>query len=125
MRPQSWLARAEPRLPARATATSRGLKWLCATPDSPTRAPVPPPSAVVRDAIGPFEIDIRHEWCKGCDICSRVCPEYCLDVDVDGVLRIVDGDSCTGCRLCEILCPDFAIAIHPAVKAVTSESGMR
>jgi NAD-dependent dihydropyrimidine dehydrogenase PreA subunit len=79
----------------------------------------------VRDEVGPFEIDIRHEWCKGCDICSRVCPEYCLAVDVDGVLRIVDGESCTGCRLCEMLCPDFAIAIQPAATALTSESRMR
>ncbi|MCL1593201.1 MAG: 2-oxoacid:acceptor oxidoreductase family protein [Actinomycetia bacterium] len=61
---------------------------------------------------GPHEIEIRHDWCKGCDICSRVCPEYCLAVDVDGKLTIVDPEACTGCRLCEILCPDFAIDIH-------------
>ncbi len=62
---------------------------------------------------GPHQIDIRHDWCKGCDICSRVCPEYCLEVDIDGALAIVDAESCTGCRLCEMLCPDFAIAISP------------
>ncbi len=61
---------------------------------------------------GPHEIDIRHDWCKGCDICSRVCPEYCLAVDVDGKLAIVDAEACTGCRLCELLCPDFAIEIR-------------
>jgi indolepyruvate ferredoxin oxidoreductase beta subunit len=62
---------------------------------------------------GPHEIDIRHDWCKGCDICSRVCPEYCLELDVDGELTIVNAEACTGCRLCELLCPDFAIEIHP------------
>ena len=73
----------------------------------PERAPSP------EGFSGPHEIDIRHEWCKGCDICSRVCPEYCLAVDVDGELIVVDPEACTGCRLCELLCPDFAIAIHP------------
>ena len=62
---------------------------------------------------GPHEIEIRQDWCKGCDICSRVCPEYCLAVDLDGTLTVVDPDACTGCGLCELLCPDFAIAIHP------------
>ncbi len=62
---------------------------------------------------GPHGIEIRHDWCKGCDICSRVCPEYCLEVDLDGRLTVVNEEACTGCRLCELLCPDFAIAIHP------------
>lgn len=70
---------------------------------------------------GPHEIDIRHDWCKGCDICSRVCPEYCLEVDVDGTLSIADAEACTGCRLCELLCPDFAIAINPPDDMATLE----
>ncbi len=68
---------------------------------------------------GPHQIEINHVWCKGCDICSRVCPEYCLAVDVDGKLTIIDAEACTGCKLCEALCPDFAIEIsaprEPAV----------
>jgi len=75
------------------------------------RSPVEPPGFP-----GPHQIDIRHDWCKGCDICSRVCPEYCLAVNVDGKLTIVDADACTGCRLCELLCPDFAITIHPPLE---------
>ncbi|MEE1571896.1 MAG: 4Fe-4S binding protein, partial [Acidimicrobiales bacterium] len=68
---------------------------------------------------GPHEIDIRHEWCKGCDICSRVCPEYCLEVGIDGKLALVDAEACTGCRLCELLCPDFAIAVSPPTENVS------
>jgi len=77
------------------------------------KARVPEPAPDPAGFAGPHEIDIRHDWCKGCDICSRVCPEYCLAVDVDGLLTIVDAEACTGCRLCELLCPDFAIAIRP------------
>ncbi|MEZ5175558.1 MAG: 2-oxoacid:acceptor oxidoreductase family protein [Acidimicrobiia bacterium] len=73
--------------------------------------PLPGPDPEV--APGPHLIEIRQDWCKSCDICPRVCPEYCLKLDTDGTLLIVDADACTGCRLCEMLCPDFAITIHP------------
>lgn len=84
-------------------------------------AEVPPVPATPEGFAGPHLIDIDHNWCKGCDICSRVCPEYCLSVDIRGKLNIVDADACTGCRLCELLCPDFAISVRPpAVEAVTA-----
>ncbi len=73
----------------------------------PVRAPDP------EGFSGPHQIEIRHDWCKGCDICSRVCPEYCLAVNLDGKLTIANAEACTGCRLCELLCPDFAITINP------------
>jgi indolepyruvate ferredoxin oxidoreductase beta subunit len=75
-------------------------------------ATVPDRAPKVMGASGPHEIEIRHDWCKACDICSRVCPEYCLEVDPGRVLRVVDAAACTGCRLCELLCPDFAISIR-------------
>lgn len=76
----------------------------------PTRVPNP------EGFSGPHQIEIRHDWCKGCDICSRFCPEFCLEVDIDGKLVIVNSDACTGCRLCVILCPDFAITIGPPLE---------
>jgi len=82
-------------------------------------AQLPGPAPVPEGFPGPHRIDIRHDWCKDCDICSRVCPEYCLELNVDGKLTIVNAEACTGCRLCELLCPDFAIEIHsPRVPAV-------
>ena len=86
-------------------------------------ARVPRPPIVPEGFSGPHQIEINHVWCKGCDICSRVCPEYCLAVDVDGELAVIDAEACTGCRLCELLCPDFAIDIHPPLApAVMGES---
>ncbi|MCH7667961.1 MAG: 2-oxoacid:acceptor oxidoreductase family protein [Acidobacteria bacterium] len=79
-------------------------------------APIPHQVADPVGFAGPHQIDIRHDWCKGCDICSRFCPEYCLAVDIDGKLMVVNTDACTGCRLCEILCPDFAITIRPPLE---------
>jgi len=66
------------------------------------------------DAPPQANVDINTTWCKGCDICSRVCPEYCLAVDGDGAVAVVRPDACTGCRLCELLCPDFAISVARA-----------
>ena len=59
-------------------------------------------------------LEITAAWCKGCDICVRVCPESCLRLDDRAVVEVVDAAACTGCRLCEWLCPDFAIAVRPA-----------
>ncbi|GMQ94512.1 MAG: hypothetical protein BMS9Abin12_2006 [Acidimicrobiia bacterium] len=84
------------------------------------KAQIPLPTLEPEGFTGPHQIDIRHDWCKGCDICSRVCPEYCLAVSVDGQLTIVNADACTGCRLCEMLCPDFAITIRLPGEPATS-----
>ncbi|MFQ5557001.1 MAG: 2-oxoacid:acceptor oxidoreductase family protein [Acidimicrobiales bacterium] len=90
-------------------------------PNAPIRATSPVPAV----PSGPHRVAIRHDWCKACDICSRICPEHCLEVDLDGTLVVSDADSCTGCRLCELLCPDFAIAIdsEEAATATTSAAG--
>lgn len=76
-------------------------------PEAEIKPVVPLPS----DYAGPHQIEIRHDWCKSCDICSRICPEYCLALDGNARLIVVDATACTGCRLCEMLCPDFAIEI--------------
>ncbi len=84
-------------------------------------APLPKAQAPPEGFDGPHQIDINQEWCKGCDICSRICPEYCLSVNVDGTLEVVDAEACTGCRLCELLCPDFAITISQPVSPVPTQ----
>jgi len=58
-----------------------------------------------------FELRITPEWCKGCDICVKMCPERCLALNADQVVELIDEEACTGCRVCEILCPDFAIDV--------------
>lgn len=61
-----------------------------------------------------YEVEIRPRWCKGCEICVRICPEFCLGMDGLDKAVVVAPAACTGCRLCEWLCPDFAISVHPA-----------
>jgi len=79
---------------------------------SPTAA-APAPGSTVPGRAQMYAVDVVEAWCKGCDICVRICPEDCLRLDAAGIARLVDGQACTGCRLCEQLCPDFAIAVRP------------
>ncbi len=57
-------------------------------------------------------VEIIEEWCKGCDICVKFCPERCLILNEKLIVEMAEPDRCTGCRMCEWLCPDFAIAVH-------------
>lgn len=59
-----------------------------------------------------IRLEITEAWCKSCDICVKLCPERCLELNELQIVRLKDEDACTGCRLCEWLCPDFAIAVH-------------
>lgn len=56
------------------------------------------------------KIEIKKEWCKGCDICVQFCPADVLALN-GPVVEIVNLEACTGCGLCEIRCPDFAITV--------------
>ena len=93
-------------------AFEQGREWVTRAATAPAPVALRRPGGLEGPAVE-VELEIIEAWCKGCDICSRVCPEYCLAVDVDGRLNIIDPEACTGCRLCELLCPDFAIEIHP------------
>ena len=57
-----------------------------------------------------YEVTIRREWCKGCELCVEVCKPKVLAME--GIYAVVvNPEACTGCRLCELLCPDFAIEV--------------
>jgi len=57
------------------------------------------------------ELRLTREWCKGCDICVKMCPERCLGLDATQRVELRHPERCTGCRVCEWLCPDFAIDV--------------
>lgn len=57
------------------------------------------------------KLEITEDWCKGCDICVKMCPERCLQLNDQLIAELHKPDQCTGCRMCEWLCPDFAIKI--------------
>ncbi len=58
----------------------------------------------------PATIEIIEAWCKGCEICVKLCPVDALEMR-DLVVAVKDIDACTKCMLCELRCPDFCITV--------------
>lgn len=67
-----------------------------------------------------IRLEITQAWCKGCDICVKMCPERCLALNEHQVAVLSDPEACTGCRICEWLCPDFAITVHKQFAAAVA-----
>jgi indolepyruvate ferredoxin oxidoreductase beta subunit len=88
--------------------------------EAPIQAPVLIPHAAPQTVDEEFELVLTPEWCKGCDICVKVCPERCLILNAEQKVELLDADACTGCRICEWLCPDFAIDVKKTTQAVVS-----
>ena len=74
-------------------------------------------------------IEIDEAMCKGCILCTRVCPKDLIHIAKDRLTpkgyhpaEIIDPDGyCTGCAICAVICPDVAIAVYrlvPAAKVV-------
>jgi indolepyruvate ferredoxin oxidoreductase beta subunit len=92
-------------------AFEQGREWVTRA----ATAPAPPAPRRPDGLEGPaieVELEIVEAWCKGCDICVKMCPERCLALNAAQVAVLTDAAACTGCGICEWLCPDFAIAVH-------------
>ena len=87
-----------------------GRDWVesGSRPEAETARPAGGRAASVANG---HRLDITEAWCKGCDICVKMCPERCLRLDPRGIAELANPAACTGCRVCEWLCPDFAIRV--------------
>jgi len=67
-------------------------------------------------------IEVKEDWCKGCNMCIERCPVDALEesdqLNKRGVYppRLKKDNECNYCRLCELICPDFAITVIPEEK---------
>lgn len=50
------------------------------------------------------------EDCIGCEICTKVCPEYCFTMD--GTKSVWHGEHCIACMACIHACPMMAIRMN-------------
>ncbi len=64
-------------------------------------------------------IVINEDRCKGCELCTAVCPKDLIHMAVYFTPRgyrpaaLVDPNGqCTGCLLCSTICPDVAITVY-------------
>lgn len=69
-------------------------------------------------------IVIEQDRCKGCALCTTVCPQDVIDM-VDNVLNargyhpaaLVDPEGkCTGCAICAAICPDACIVVYREIR---------
>jgi 2-oxoglutarate ferredoxin oxidoreductase subunit delta len=76
-------------------------------------------------------IVIREERCKGCLLCTTVCPKEIIRqadrFNQQGykVAEVpeADMDKCTACTACAQICPDFAITVFRTAKAPKTGKG--
>ncbi|MFO8033043.1 MAG: 4Fe-4S dicluster domain-containing protein [Desulfohalobiaceae bacterium] len=65
-------------------------------------------------------VEIRRERCKGCLLCTLVCPEEILvqsqELNSQGykVVQVVAGkeQECKGCAFCAEICPDCVLTVY-------------
>ena len=63
------------------------------------------------------KIEIDHERCKGCGLCTISCPKELIrigsEINRQGYFyaRWNDHETCTGCAICGEICPDVAIQV--------------
>ena len=64
-------------------------------------------------------IEVKEDWCKGCNICIDRCPVNALEesdkLNRRGVRppKLKQENECNNCRYCELICPDLAITVIP------------
>lgn len=68
-------------------------------------------------------IKIDERRCKGCELCTTVCPKSLIHMSTTFSARgyrpamLVDPNAeCTGCLLCATICPDVAITVYRETK---------
>ena len=64
-------------------------------------------------------IEVKDDWCKGCNICIKKCPVDALEqsdkLNRKGIRppKLKEVNECNYCRYCELICPDFALTVIP------------
>jgi indolepyruvate ferredoxin oxidoreductase beta subunit len=105
-------------------AFEAGRRWAAAARENPETAREHTrhlPAVLPEPEANDFELRITPEWCKGCDICVKMCPERCLTLNALNIVELTRPELCTGCRICEWLCPDFAIDVIKTLPQTASQ----
>jgi len=74
-------------------------------------------------------IEIDPERCKGCALCTAVCPEKILRLSEafnrqgHHFAECFQPERCTACSSCAVMCPDCAIRVWRFARAVVSAAG--
>jgi len=79
--------------------------------------------ATRRSSLAKGRIVINEESCKGCELCTTVCPYSLIRMasyyNAKGYRPAMFEDPearCTGCTLCAMICPDAVITVFRLVR---------
>ena len=79
--------------------------------------------AAQRSSLAKGRIEIDENLCKGCELCTTVCPydlihmaDYYTAKGYKPAMLSDPEGRCTGCTLCAMICPDEAITVFRYVK---------
>ncbi len=66
-------------------------------------------------------VTFRRDRCKGCELCTLVCPKHIIVMDESttnrkgyhpATVRPEDMEKCVGCASCAQICPDSIITVE-------------
>lgn len=66
-------------------------------------------------------VTFRRDRCKGCELCTLVCPKHIIIMDQPSTnrkgyhpatVRPEDMEQCVGCASCAKICPDSIITVE-------------
>ena len=68
---------------------------------------------------------IEEALCKGCELCTTVCPKDLIEIAPDRftpkgyhpAILVDPGRDCTGCAICSVICPEAAITVYRMTSA--------
>lgn len=65
------------------------------------------------------KVTIKEDICKGCGLCTTVCPVKILELDKNKInakgyhpATSIDPEKCIGCANCATICPDVVITVE-------------
>lgn len=65
------------------------------------------------------KVTFRTDWCKGCGLCTSVCPKQIIFLNQEVTNRkgyhpatVEKLDECIGCANCARICPDSIITVE-------------
>lgn len=83
--------------------------------------------ATGKSSLARGRIVINEEMCKGCELCTRVCPynlihmaEHYNSKGYKPAYLLDPEHRCTGCTLCAMICPEAVITVFRMVKVRSS-----
>jgi 2-oxoglutarate ferredoxin oxidoreductase subunit delta len=65
------------------------------------------------------KVTFDEERCKGCELCTTVCPKNIVVMATDRINKkgyhpatVIEMDKCIGCAFCARICPDVVIEVE-------------